>query len=85
VRDTAVDDLAHAHAHALPANVPAEVIERLSRLAEQEHSSVNAVAVRELAEVSRRADDPGLLAVLPDTGITVDDMVDAVDAGRAER
>ena len=66
-------------------NVPDEVIERLSRLAEQEHASVSAVAVRELADVSRRADNPGLLAALPDTGIAVDDVVDAVDGGRADR
>ena len=66
-------------------NVPAEVIERLSRLAEREHTSVSAVAVRELADASRRADNPALLAALPDTGIAVDDVVDAVDAGRANR
>jgi hypothetical protein len=34
-------------------SVPAEVIERLTRLAEREHASVSAVAVRELADVSR--------------------------------
>ncbi len=66
-------------------NVPDEVIERLSRLAEQEHASVSAVAVRELADASRRADNPVLLAALPDTGIAVDDVVDAVDGGRADR
>jgi hypothetical protein len=66
-------------------NVPAEVIERLSRLAEREHASVSAVAVRELADASRRADNPALLAALPDTGIAVDDVVDALDAGRADR
>lgn len=66
-------------------NVPAEVIERLTRLAEREHASVSAVAIRELADVSRRADNPRLLAALPDTGIPLDEIVTAVDAGRAER
>jgi hypothetical protein len=66
-------------------NVPAEVIERLTRLAEREHTSVSAVAVRELADVSRRADNPTLLAALPDTGIEVDAVLDALDAGRTER
>lgn len=64
-------------------NVPVEVIERLTRLAERERTSVSAVAIRELADVSRRADNPTLLAALPDTG--VDEIVDAVDAGPAER
>jgi hypothetical protein len=66
-------------------NVPAEVIERLTRLAEREHTSVSAVAVRELSDVSRRADNPALLAALPDTGVGLDDIVDAVDAGRTDR
>ena len=66
-------------------NVPAEVIERLSRLVEQEHASVSAVAVRELADVSRRAANPALFAALPDTEIAVGDVVDAVEAGRADR
>ncbi|MGY2079883.1 hypothetical protein [Modestobacter sp. SYSU DS0657] len=66
-------------------DVPAEVIGRLTRLAEREHASVSAVAIRELADVNRRADDPTLLAALPDRGIAVDEIVDAVDAGRADR
>lgn len=66
-------------------NVPAEVIERLTRLAEREHASVSSVAVRELTDVSRRADNPALLAALPDTGIDLADVVDALDAGRADR
>ena len=66
-------------------NVPTEVIERLSRLAEQEHVSVIAIAVRELADVSPRVDEPALVPAWPDTGIAVDDVVDAVDAGRADR
>ena len=66
-------------------NVPADVIERLSRLAEREHTSVSAVAVRELADVSRRADNPAVLAGLPDTGVPLDEVIAALDAGRADR
>ena len=66
-------------------NVPADVIERLSRLAEREHTSVSAVAVRELADVSRRADNPAVLAALPDTGVPLDEVIAALDAGRADR
>lgn len=66
-------------------NVPVEVIERLTRLAEQEHASVSAVAIRELTDISRRVDNPTRLASLPDTGISLDDVVDALDAGRADR
>ena len=66
-------------------NVPADVVERLTRLAEREHASVSAIAIRELADISRRADNPALLAALPDTGIPIDEVVDAVDAGRADR
>ncbi|OMQ16328.1 antitoxin [Modestobacter sp. VKM Ac-2676] len=66
-------------------NVPAEVIERLTRLAEREHASVSAVAIRELSDVSRRADNPTRLAALPDTDIGLDEVVDAVNEGRADR
>ncbi|KGH45524.1 antitoxin [Modestobacter caceresii] len=66
-------------------NVPAEVIERLTRLAEREHASVSAVAIRELAEATRRADNPVRLAALPDTDIAVTDVIDALDGGRADR
>ena len=66
-------------------NVPVEVIERLTRLAEQEHASVSAVAIRELPDISRRVDDPARLASPPDAGISLDDVVDALDAGRADR
>jgi hypothetical protein len=49
------------------------------------HERVSAVAVRELANASRRVDNPTLLAALPDTGIAVDDVVEALDAGRGDR
>lgn len=66
-------------------NVPDEVVERLERLAARDATSVGAVAIRELAEVSRRVDNPALLGSLPDRGIDVATIVDDVDAGRAER
>lgn len=68
-------------------NVPLEVIDRLTRLAARERTTVSAVAIRELADASRRADNPTLLAALPDTGVGLGlgEIVDAVHAGRAER
>lgn len=66
-------------------NVPDEVVERLERLAARDATSVGAVAVRELAEVSRRADNPTLLGALPDLGIDTAAIVAAVEGGRAER
>lgn len=66
-------------------NVPDEVVERLERLAAHDKTSVGAVAVRELAEVSRRADNPALLASLPDLGIDPTSIVATVDGARAER
>jgi plasmid stability protein len=64
-------------------NVPDEVIERLERLAARDSTSVSAVAIRELAEASRRADNPALLGVLPDRGVETADIVAGVDADRA--
>jgi hypothetical protein len=66
-------------------NVPDEVVERLERLAALEASSVSALAVRELAEASRRADNPALLGVLPDLRIDSDSIVAAIDEGRTGR
>lgn len=66
-------------------NVPDDVVERLERLAARHATSVSAVAVRELAEVSRRADNPALLGALPDLGVDTSSIVDDVTAGRADR
>ncbi len=66
-------------------NVPDDVIERLERLAARNGSSVSAVAIKELAEVSRRADNPALLGALPDTGIDTAQIVADLDADRADR
>ena len=66
-------------------NVPDEVGERLDRLAAREGMSVSAFATRELAVVARRADNAGLLGGLPDLAVPADDVVAALQAGRAER
>ena len=66
-------------------NVPDEVVERLKRLAARDATSVNALAVRELADVSRRADNAELLSALPHLAIDTSALVADVEAGRAER
>lgn len=66
-------------------NVPDEVVERLERLAARDATSVGAVAVRELSDVSRRADNPALLDTLPDLGIHAAAIVADLDRGRAEK
>ncbi|HEY5853933.1 MAG TPA: antitoxin [Aldersonia sp.] len=66
-------------------NVPDDVVERLERLADRDKTSVSAVAVRELAEASRRADNPALLGDLPDVGIETTELVRGIDDERAGR
>lgn len=66
-------------------NVPDDVVERLERLAAQDATSVGAVAVRELAEVSRRADNPALLGELPDLDVDTGTILADLDAERADR
>ena len=66
-------------------NVPDAVVERLERLAANDAMSVSAVAVRELAEASRRVDNPALLGRLPDLGVDVASIVAGLEAERRER
>lgn len=66
-------------------NVPDDVVERLERLAARDATSVGAVAVRELADVSRRADNPALLGSLPDLDVDVAAIVADVNVGRVDR
>lgn len=66
-------------------NVPDDVVERLERLAARDATSVGAVAVRELADASRRADNAALLGTLPDLGIDVATIVEDVEGARAQR
>jgi len=56
-------------------NVPDDVGERLDRLAACEGLSVSAFATRELAVIARRADNPALLADLPDLAVDAADVV----------
>lgn len=66
-------------------NVPDEVGERLERLAAREGMSVSAFATRELARVARRAENPALLADLPDLHVDAATVVGDIGAGRSER
>jgi hypothetical protein len=66
-------------------NVPADVIERLERLAKREKASVSAVAIRELSASTRRIDNPELLADLPDLNIGTEQLVADIDVERAGR
>jgi plasmid stability protein len=66
-------------------NVPDDVVARLERLAARDNTSVSAVAIRELAEVSRRADNPALLGDLPDLNIDTAELIRDIDAERASR
>jgi hypothetical protein len=66
-------------------NVPDDVVGRLELLAARYGTSVSAVAVRELSDVSRRADNPGLIGDLPDLGVDALEIVEAVEAERAGR
>ncbi len=63
-------------------NVPDEVTDRLERLAAREGLSVSALALRELAEASKRADNAALLSGLGDIGVTAEEVVRDIDAGR---
>ncbi len=66
-------------------NVPDDVVERLERLAARDGTSLGALAVRELADVSRRADNPALLGALPDLDVDPAAIVGDVETGRAAR
>ena len=66
-------------------NVPDDVVARLERLASLAGTSVNALAVRELEQASRRADNPALLGSLPDLGIDPAGIVSELHPERAGR
>ena len=66
-------------------NVPDDVVERLERLAAQDATSVGAVAVRELSEVSRRVDNHCVLGDLPDLDVATEDIVDSLERERSDR
>lgn len=66
-------------------NVPDDVTERLERMAARAGMSLNAFAVRELADVARHADNEALLAGLPSLDIDTDTILDALDDSRSHR
>ena len=66
-------------------NVPEEVVRRLGVLAVREAMSLSAFAVRELAVVSRRADNAALVGHLPDLDVAASDIVTDLHRGRTER
>ena len=66
-------------------NVPDDVMSRLKRLAARERMSVSALAVRELDEATRWTENAKLLAELPDHDISNEEVLAALDSGRAER
>lgn len=66
-------------------NVPEDVVRRLQQLADRDGTSVGAVAVRELSDVSRRADNPDLIGGLPDLGVDVLAIVEDVQRDRDDR
>ena len=66
-------------------NVPDEVVQRLERMAKYQGTSVNAVAIRELAEASRRIDNAALIESLPHHDITIAQILQNLDQSRSER
>lgn len=66
-------------------NVPDDVVRRLQVLAERAGTSVGAVAVHELSEASRRADNSALIDDLPDLQVTVPEILESVEHGRVAR
>ncbi len=66
-------------------NVPDEVADRLERMARLEGLSVNAVAIRELAEASRRIDNAALLEPLGHHDITMAQILENLAEARSER
>ncbi len=63
-------------------NVPDDVMHRLERLAGASNMSVTAVAIRELDAATRRIDNAGLVAALPDLDIPAASIVQSVNADR---
>jgi plasmid stability protein len=66
-------------------NVPDDVVARLERLAARDATSVSAVALRELTEISRRVDNPMLVDALPDLDVAPVAINEELDAERSER
>lgn len=66
-------------------NVPDDVAERLEQVAQREGLSVNAVVVRQLESLARTSRNAELFDAMPDSGVTVEETLRALDEGRAGR
>lgn len=66
-------------------NVPDVVGDRLERLAKREGMSVSAFVVRELEQLSRRADNAALLGELPDIEVDTEPIIVDLAEGRSNR
>jgi hypothetical protein len=66
-------------------NVPDDVVGRLERLAARAGMSLSAFTVRELSEVSRRADNAATLDGLPSRDLEVSEILGALDESRSRR
>lgn len=66
-------------------NVPDDVKKKLEKLAASAGTSVSAFVVRELEELTRRADNPLLLQRLPSLGIGAREVVNELETSRNER
>jgi len=67
-------------------DVPDDVKEKLVRLAEREHMSLNAYVVRQLEMASRTADNARLVDLLPSyDDLSTADIVDALSHERESR
>jgi hypothetical protein len=66
-------------------NAPDEVADRLERLATRAGMSLIAFSVKELSDVSRRADNDAVLADLANVDIDTADIIEALDDSRSTR
>ena len=66
-------------------NVPDDVAARLERLATRAGMSLNAFAVKELSDASRRADNEAIVDGLPNLDIDTSEIIEALDDSRTTR
>jgi hypothetical protein len=65
-------------------DLPDEVVERLSRLADREGLSLDAFVLHELSIIARRAENLALVEDLPDLAVDPDSIVSALRTGRTQ-
>jgi hypothetical protein len=66
-------------------HVPDDVAERLEKLASRAGVPLSTLALQELSETARRADNAELLGRLPSAAIEPDAILEALRQSRAER